>query len=62
MLPRDGEEAMEETDVEGEGGFVFPIYNKSEYDSPHETKRTLGSKLVNTLVGLLIRFDILRLL
>lgn len=44
MLPLEGEDAIDETEVEGDGGLVFPF----------------GSKLVNTLVGLLILRDMLR--
>lgn len=45
MLPRDGDDAIEDTEVDGDGGLVLPF----------------GSKLVRTLEGLLILREILRL-
>jgi hypothetical protein len=62
ILPREGDDAMEDTEVEGDGGWVFPCGRRSQLKPQNlKSERTFGSKLVKTLVGLIILRDILRL-
>jgi hypothetical protein len=62
ILPREGDDAIEDTEVEGDGGLVFPFGYKSQLETQKMRRdRTFGSKLVKTLVGLFIFRDILRL-